>query len=155
MYDKDNGHADPTCNLPRPSSPEQSLVPNLSLVGRQASVSQLLMDRTMILVMMMVLIKIMVIMMFMVVTTINIIITITTSVDDNARSTHSMNSSSAPCRLLPQVTCHPVKLVTKKLLPRQENATMVNKIINSISSTTCYLPPCFSTLGDPEICNQS
>ena len=75
----------------------------------------------------MVLIKIMVIMMFMVVTTINIIITITTSVDDNARSTHSMNSSSAPCRLLPQVTCHPVKLVTKKLLPRQENATMVNK----------------------------
>ena len=29
-------------------------------------------------------------------------------VDDNERSTHSRNSSSAPCRLLPQVTCHPV-----------------------------------------------
>ena len=29
-------------------------------------------------------------------------------VDDNARSAHSRNSSSAPCRLLPQVTCHPV-----------------------------------------------
>ena len=34
-------------------------------------------------------------------------------VDDDERSTHSRNSSSAPCRLLPQVTCHPVKLVTK------------------------------------------
>ena len=31
-------------------------------------------------------------------------------VDDNERSTHSMNSSSAPCRLLPQVTCHPLKI---------------------------------------------
>ena len=34
-------------------------------------------------------------------------------VDDKERSAHSRNSSSAPCRLLPQVTCHPVKLVTK------------------------------------------
>ena len=76
-------------------------------------------------------------------------------VDDNERSTYSRNFSSAPCRLLPLVTCHPVKLVTKNLIliKKCDHGQQNNQF--SISSTTCYLPPCFSSSGDPEICNQS